>query len=88
MLVYPEMESWNEFYPSEIFILLADNENVSDAFAVLKKANIGTTIYLGQTAAETTIAKKIRDIEVLDDINSSLLLLWHVKLMPPLPPGT
>lgn len=88
MIVYPEIESWNEFYPGEIFILLADNEGVSDAFAVLKKANIGTTIYLGQSSDETTIVKKIRDIEVLDDINSSLLLLWNVNLMPPQPPGS
>lgn len=36
MPVYPEVESWNEFYPSEIFIR---NEPMEDVFSVIKMAN-------------------------------------------------
>lgn len=78
MIVYPEIESWNEFYPSEIFIRLGDNEQTSDAFPVIKIANIGTTFYLGQSANETLIGKKIGDIEDITDLNSSLLMIGYV----------
>ena len=32
MQVYPEIESWNEFYPNEIFIMIGENETIGDAF--------------------------------------------------------
>lgn len=60
MLVYPEIESWNEFYPSEIFIRLGLNETMEDAFTAFKNANIGATIHLGlNTQPLTLIFKKI-----------------------------
>lgn len=86
MVVYPDIESWNKFYPSEIFILLGDNETTEDALPALKIANIGTTIYLGVSATETYISKKIKDIEDLLDINSSMINIGHVNSARPKPP--
>ena len=77
MLVYPEIESWNEFYPSEIFMLMGENETSEAAFPVFKIAKIGTTIYLGRSANETMVYKKIGDIEALPDIDSSLIYIGH-----------
>lgn len=37
MVVYPEIESWNKFYPSEIFIRHRPND---DIFSVIKMANL------------------------------------------------
>ena len=75
MLVYPEIESWNKFYPSEIFIR---NEPTEDVFSVIKMANIGTTIYSGTSTTATQIYKKIGKIEVISDMDSSLILIGHV----------
>ena len=77
MRVYPEIESWNEFYPSEIFIIMADNDTDEDTLAVLKIANIGTTIYIA-TSLETSIYKKVGDIEAMSDFGSSMLLVGFV----------
>lgn len=78
MVVYPKIESWNEFYPSEIFIRMDDNEQLSDAFPIIKMANIGTTLYIGTVPNETLIGKKIGDMEVLPDLNSSMLMIGYV----------
>ena len=77
MLVYPEIESWNEFYPSEIFIR---NEPTEDVFSVIKMANIGTTIYSGNSMTATQIYKKIGKIEAAPDMDSSLILIGHVTV--------
>ena len=75
MLVYPEIESWDEFYPSEIFIR---HEPSEDAFSVIKMANIGATIYAGNSSASTQIYKKIGKIEAVPDMDSSLILIGYV----------
>ena len=77
MLVYPEIESWNEFYPSEIFIR---NEPTEDIFNVIKMANIGTTIYAGGSITATQIYKKIGKIEAISDMDSNLILIGHVMI--------
>ena len=77
MLVYPEVESWNEFYPSEIFIR---NEPTEDVFSVIKMANIGTTIYSGNSSTATQIYKKIGKIEAISDMDSSLILIGYVHI--------
>ena len=77
MLVYPEIESWDEFYPSEIFIR---NEPTEDVFSVIKRANIGTTIYSGTSSTATQIYKKIGKIEATSDMDSSLILIRHVTV--------
>ena len=77
MLVYPEIESWDEFYPSEIFIR---NEPTDDVFSVIKRANIGTTIYSGTSTAATQIYKKIGKIEAMPDMDSNLILIGYVMV--------
>ena len=79
MKVYPEIESWNEFYPSEIFILMGANESIDDAFPMFKIANIGTTFYLGISSNETLVYKKIGDIEAASDVGSSIITVGYVK---------
>lgn len=82
MVVYPEMESWNEFYPSEIFMLLSATD---DHFPVFKKAKIGTTIYLADmedgafVSSVTTVIKKIGVIEDPTDISSSMILVGYIS---------
>ena len=77
MLVYPEIESWDEFYPREIFIR---NEPTDDMFSVIKRVNIGTTIYSANSVTETQIYKKIGKIEAAPDMESSLILIGHVTV--------
>ncbi len=77
MLVYPEIESWNEFYPSEIFIR---NEPTDDVFSVIKRAKIGTTIYSGTSTTATQIYKKIGKIEATPDMESNLILIGYVTV--------
>lgn len=79
MVVYPEIESWNEFYPSEIFIRMGENETSEDVFPVFKIAKIGTTINLGRSSNDTMVYKKIGDIEGLPDMDSSLITVGHVN---------
>lgn len=76
MLVYPEMESWNEFYPSEIFVRAGDTDDIVPPF---KKANIGATVYLSGSEDDTLIYKKIGDIENVADIASNTVLIGHVN---------
>ena len=75
MLVYPEIESWNEFYPNEIFIMLGENETMTETFLPLKMANIGTTINLHSPNSGTSAYKKIGDIVSVEDINLELFPL-------------
>ena len=77
MLVYPEIESWDEFYPSEIFIR---HELTEDIFSVVKMANIGATIYSGNSLNATQIYKKIGKIEAMPDLDSSLILIGYVTV--------
>lgn len=77
MVVYPEIESWNEYYPREIFIRLGGGEVLEDALSALKIANIGTTIYLGISSNETRIFKKIGVVEAVPDMSSSLILVGY-----------
>ena len=79
MIVYPKIESWDEFYPSEIFIRMGDNEIINDAFPMFKIANIGTTFYLGVSSNETIVYKKIEDIEDLPDMKSSIIIVGHFR---------
>ena len=80
MTVYPEIESWDEFYPSEIFILLGENESLLDAESVIKMANIGSTIYLGTTPVTTLIFKKIGESNgIIADIKSNLVIIGAIS---------
>ena len=72
MRVYPEIESWNEFYPNEIFIMLGDNELIGDAFLPIKMANIGTIINLYRPDSGGSVFKKIGDIDSVDDLDLEL----------------
>ena len=72
MLVYPEIESWNKFYPSEIFIRHEPTENI---FSAIKMANIGTTINLHSPASGTSVYKKIGDIVSVGDLDLALFPL-------------
>ena len=75
MQVYPEIESWNEFYPNEIFIMMGENEAIGDAFLPIKMANIGTTINLHSPASGTSAYKKIGDIVSVGDLDLELFPL-------------
>lgn len=82
MQVYPNPDSWDEFYPSEIFIAVADTDPQNEPVNVFKKANIGATIFEGQPVGdrgmETKIYKKVGEIEALADFQTSLVLLGVV----------
>ena len=60
MVVYPEIESWDEFYPSEIFVTLDDADSTD---GILKRAPVGSILYLGQGGQITTILKKVGEYE-------------------------
>lgn len=77
MIVYPNPDSWDEFYPSEIFIAASDAEQEA-ALYVIQKANVGATIALGEGTAKTLIFKKVGDFENIQDFNSSLVLVGVV----------
>lgn len=82
MQVYPELASWDEFYPSEIFIAIGATDEADAVFPILKKANIGATIIIGETNPRTksTTYKKVGDIEAIADIPTSMVLLGQVEL--------
>lgn len=50
MHVYPNPDSWDEFYPSDIFIALGTGETLNNAMNVFVKANIGATIVMGKNS--------------------------------------
>ena len=63
MFVYPEIESWGEFYPSEIFVSYDETDNVDEIF---EKAPVGSTVYMGintETETTTTIYKKVTEVK-------------------------
>ena len=59
MYIYPEMESWDEFYPSEIFISYKETDDIT---IPLKRANIGAKLYLGVGMQQTDILKKVAEV--------------------------
>ena len=75
MIVYPNPDSWNEFYPSEIFVALDEGETQSSAVSVFVKAKIGATIVIGRAATASTTYKKVREIAGLDDVETGLVVL-------------
>ena len=84
MVVYPEVNSWDEFYPSEIFVQQNDTESDEELFPIFKKAKIGSTFYVGVMAngapAGTTIYKKIGDIEAPSDVSLNFLIVGNIAL--------
>ena len=79
MRIYPEIESWNEFYPNEIFINLSSDETEEDIISVANKANLGATLYVGLTSDATVILKKIDKVENFDDYTNNLLMIGFVS---------
>ncbi len=75
MVVYPNPDSWDEFYPSEIFIALGEGEDISAAINEFVKANIGATILIGNNATKSQTYKKVGEIESLAGIVSNVVLL-------------
>lgn len=75
MIVYPNPDSWNEFYPSEIFVALEEGETQSSAVSVFVKAKIGATIVVSTAATSSTTYKKVREIADLNDIETGLVVL-------------
>ena len=76
MTVYPEIESWDEFYPSEIFFQAGNDENGADY--ILKRAPIGAKIYMGTGIDSTTVLKKIGEYKVIDDMPTSFVLVGNI----------
>lgn len=75
MLVYPEIESWDEFYPSEIFVSYGENDNIDE---ILIKAPVGSTIYLGTNAQQTSIFKKVAEAKGAEDMDKSFILIGDI----------
>lgn len=75
MIVYPNPDSWDEFYPSEIFIAPSEGEDISAAINEFVKANIGATILIGNNATKSQTYKKVGEIESLADMVSNVVLL-------------
>ena len=75
MVVYPNPDSWDEFYPSEIFIAMGKGEEVDAAINEFIKANIGATILIGNNATKSQTYKKVGEIKSLADMLSNVVLL-------------
>lgn len=75
MHVYPNPDSWDEFYPNDIFIALGVGEAINTVIGALVKANIGATIVISKEATQSQAYKKVGEIESLADISKSLVLL-------------
>lgn len=75
MIVYPNPDSWDEFYPSEIFIALDTDEDISTAINAFVKVNIGANILIGENATISQTYKKVGEIESVADMSSNLVLL-------------
>lgn len=80
LIVYPNPDSWDEFYPSDIFIALGAGEDISAAINALVNANIGANILIGENAFKSRTYKKVGEIETVADINTSLVLLGRVTM--------
>lgn len=78
MIVYPNPDSWDEFYPSEIFIAMANGDSQSDLVPVIAKAQIGASIVVGSAASSSITYKKVGEIAALADISTSLIFLGQV----------
>ena len=72
MRIYPEIESWNEFCPSEIFVSYTASDNTDEIF---KNAPVGSTIYMGENADSTVILKKVAKAKGAEDLTNSFVLL-------------
>lgn len=75
MHVYPNPDSWDEFYPSEIFIALGTDETLNAAINAFVNANIGATIVIGTNGTESQTYKKTGEIESLADMPLNVVLL-------------
>lgn len=75
MHVYPNPDSWGEFYPSEIFVNMTEDD---DPVPILKMVNIGATIVVGIGQSASTTFKKVGDIEAIADLETSLVILGKV----------
>ena len=75
MTVYPNPDSWDEFYPSDIFIAMVEGEDISTAINEIVKANIGANILLCENATKSQTYKKVGEIESVVDIPLNLVLL-------------
>lgn len=75
MIVYPNPDSWDEFYQSDIFIALGTGEDISTAINEFVKANIGANILIGENATKSQTYKKVGEIESVADMLSNLVLL-------------
>lgn len=76
MTIYPEIESWDEFYPIEIFVSYTASDNIDE---LLKNAPVGSTIYLGENAESTAIFKKVAKAKGSEDLTNSFVLLGVVS---------
>lgn len=74
MVVYPNPDSWDEFYPSEIFMIVTGDDSDEAILNIIKKANIGATIVLGERA-QTTTYKKVAALASAADFDTSLIVL-------------
>lgn len=83
MRTYPEIESWDEFYPSEVYLSMDISDEDADMLETIKKLNIGTKIYIALSSDETLIYKKIGQPKDLDTMYDDLILLGHVKMATP-----
>lgn len=74
MIVYPNPDSWDEFYPSEIFIALDTDEDINTAINAIVKLNIGANILIGEYGTKSQTYKKVGEIESVADLSSNLVL--------------
>ena len=75
MYIYPEMESWDEFYPSEIFISYTETEDIT---IPLKRANIGAKMYLGVGVEQTAVLKKVAEVDDAGNPFAGFIALGYV----------
>lgn len=75
LVIYPNPDSWDDFYPSNIFIALGAGEKIEDAINVFVKANIGATILIGTNATQSQTYKKVGEIKSLVELISNVVLL-------------
>lgn len=75
MIVYPNPDSWDEFYPTDIFIALGAGEDISAAINAIVNANIGANILIGENATKSQTYKKVGEIVSIADMSSNLVLL-------------
>ena len=82
MVVYPNQDSWNEFYPNEIFVQMGENTTTEDFFSLCKKAKVGSTIYVGNVEGavhSTSVFKKVGDFEAVFDGPLNMVLVGYFR---------